>query len=108
MTERLSGKPPRSALAADSDIVLQKSIDAANELQGLLDLFGAEIEKTGLVDGYMINLLDAHAEHLVSLKVHLTPEFHNLENTYHRYKVALSGDALNLNARAYHGRGIVQ
>ena len=108
MIERLFGKPFSSALAADSDILLQESIDAARELNGLLDLFGAEIEKTGLIDGYMINLRDAHAEYLVSQKVHLTPEFHNLENTYHHYKVALSGDALNLNARAYHNRGIVQ
>ncbi|HEX7642344.1 MAG TPA: GAF domain-containing protein [Burkholderiaceae bacterium] len=91
-----------------SDIVLQESIDAVTELNGLLELFGAEIEKTGLVDGYMVNLRDARAEYLVSQKVHLTPEFHNLENTYHHYKVALSGDALNLNARAYHNRGIVQ
>jgi two-component system cell cycle response regulator len=108
MTERLPGKPLSSMLAADSDIVLQKSIGAADELRGLLVLFGAEIEKAGLVDGYMINLRDAHAEYLVAQKVHLTPEFHNLEDTYHHYKVALSGDALNLNARAYHNRGIVQ
>ena len=108
MTERLFGKLPTSMLVADPDIVLQQGIDAARELDGLLELFGAEIEKTGLVDGYMINLRDAHAEYLVSQKVHLTPEFHNLENTYHHYKVALSGDALNLNARAYHNRGIVQ
>jgi len=106
MTERLFGKLPTSMLVADPDIVLQQGIDAARELDGLLELFGAEIEKTGLVDGYMINLRDAHAEYLVSQKVHLTPEFHNLENTYHHYKVALSGDALNLNARAYHNRGI--
>ncbi len=95
-------------LAAESDIVLQESIDAVTELNGLLDLFGAAIEQTGLIDGYMINLRDAQAEYLVSQKVHLTPEFHNLENTYHHYKVALAGDALNLNARAYHNRGIVQ
>ena len=56
----------------------------------------------------MVNLRDAHAEYLVSQKVHLTPEFHNLEETYYRYKVALSGDALNINARAFHSRGIVQ
>jgi GAF domain-containing protein len=106
MIQRFTGEP--LLLAAESDIVLQESIDAVTELKALLDLFGAEIEKTGLVDGYMINLRDAHAEYLVSQKVHLTPEFHNLENTYHHYKVALAGDALNLNARAYHNRGIVQ
>ena len=108
MIQRSTGKPLTAALAADTDIVLQKSIDAARELTGLLDLFGAEIEKTGLIDGYMINLRDAQAEYLVSQKVHLTPEFHNLEDTYHHYKVALAGDASNLNARAYHNRGIVQ
>jgi GAF domain-containing protein len=106
MIQRFISEP--LMLAAESDIVLQESIDSTRELQGLLDLFGAAIEQTGLVDGYMINLRDAQAEYLVSQKVHLTPEFHNLENTYHHYKVALSGDALNLNARAYHNRGIVQ
>lgn len=108
MTQRFSGEPLLVPLVAESDIVLQKSVDAANELAGLLDLFGAEIEKSGLVDGYMINLRDAHAEYLVTQKVHLTPELHNLEGTYLRYKMALTGDVLNLNARAYHGRGIVQ
>src|SRR5581483_2040643 len=105
MIQRFTGESILLSAESDiSDIVLQESIDALTELNGLLELFGAEIEKTGLVDGYMINLRDAHAEYLVAQKVHLTPEFHNLENTYHHYKVALAGDALNLNARAYHNR----
>ncbi|HEY8023833.1 MAG TPA: hypothetical protein VIF60_04665 [Burkholderiaceae bacterium] len=108
MTERISGKPGSRNLPNEAGIDLPKKVDGATELRALLDRFGAEIEKLGLVDGYLINLRDAASEYLVSQKVHLTPEFHNLEETYYRYKVALSGDALNLNARAFHGRGIVQ
>ncbi|HSY29536.1 MAG TPA: hypothetical protein VK832_18640, partial [Burkholderiaceae bacterium] len=94
--------------AAEPKYALQEQIKHASTLPVLLDLFGAEIEKLDQVDGYLINLRDSDSAYLVSLKVHLTAEFHVLEETYYRYKVALSGDALNLNARAFHSRGIVQ
>jgi two-component system cell cycle response regulator len=87
---------------------LQERIKHTSTLPALLDLLGEEIEKLDQVDGYLINLRDSENAYLVSLKVHLTSEFHVLEETYYRYKVALSGDALNLNARAFHSRGIVQ
>jgi len=111
MTDRISGNSGSSGnraqpVEARADLPLR--IDDAAELHALLDQFGAEIERLNLVDGYLVNLRDSGAEFLVSQKVHLTPEFHNLDDTYYRYKVALSGDALNVNARAFHGRGIVQ
>jgi two-component system, cell cycle response regulator len=77
-------------------------------LATLLDMLGKEIEKLGLVDGYLINLRDAESENLISLKVHLTPEFRFLEETYYRYKVPLVQDSLNVSVKAYHSRGIVQ
>ncbi|MGZ3157572.1 MAG: hypothetical protein ACXU7H_00675 [Burkholderiaceae bacterium] len=79
-----------------------------NDLTTLLNMLGEEIEKLGLVDGYLINLRDAEAENLISLKVHLTPEFHFLEETYFRYKVPLAHDSLNVSVKAFHSRGIVQ
>ena len=71
-------------------------------------LFAEEIDKLNLVDGLLINLRDANSEFLICLKIRFTAEFEALEKTYYRYKVALSGDAQNLNARAFHSRGIVQ
>ncbi|HEY8101398.1 MAG TPA: hypothetical protein VIF82_11650, partial [Burkholderiaceae bacterium] len=55
--------------------LIERIGNANNDLATLLDMLGEEIEKLGLVDGYLINLRDAEAENLVSLKVHLTPEF---------------------------------
>jgi hypothetical protein len=108
MTDWLPEKREKRSFSAESIPDLQQHINHSTELNALLDRFGDEIEKLGLVDGYLINLRDSDTEHLISLKVHLTAEFHVLEQTYYRYKVALSGDALNLNARAFHSRGIVQ
>lgn len=93
---------------AESKIELYGRIDRATKLHALLDMFGEEIEKLGLVDGYLINLRDSGSEYLINLKIHLTAEFRALEETYYRYKTALSGDAQNLNARAFHSRGIAQ
>jgi two-component system cell cycle response regulator len=83
-------------------------VNATTDLTLLLDIFGSEIEKLGLIDGYLLNLRDSDAANLISLKVHFTPEFHFLDETYYRYKVPLSGSALNVSARAFHSRGIVQ
>jgi two-component system, cell cycle response regulator len=96
------------SLSPKSRFELLERVKNTNTLEALLDLFGSEIEKLGLVDGYLINLRDADAAHLISLKVHFTSEFHFLDETYYRYKVPLSGSALNVSARAFHSRGIVQ
>lgn len=99
MTDRISGNDERRSLPAEEFFDLQAHIARSSDLAALLDLFGEEIEKLALIDGYLINLRDAETKHLISLKVRLTPEFRSLEETYHRYTVALSGDALSLNAR---------
>jgi hypothetical protein len=78
-------------------------------LNALLDLLGAEIDALGTVDGYLVNLRDTDGECLVTLKLRLTEPYRALEDTYYRYRIALTGgDALNVNIRAYHGREIVQ
>lgn len=94
--------------STESKTERQLRIDNARDLRALLNLLGEEIDSLGAVDGYLINLRDIDGEFLVTQKLRLTEEFRPLEDTYYRYKVALTGDALNLNARAFHGREIVQ
>jgi two-component system cell cycle response regulator len=109
MTTQIPAKAKIQTLTPDLRFDLIERINASNnDLGTLLDMLGQEIEKLGLVDGYLINLRDAEAENLVSLKVHLTPEFHFLEETYFRYKVPLALDSLNVSVKAFHSRGIVQ
>ncbi len=85
---------------ADKCSLLEK-INSTIELNSLLDLFGEQIEKLGLVDGYLINLADPDGSALVSRKVHFTAEYQHLENTYAGYRVSLSPDAPNLSVKAY-------
>jgi two-component system cell cycle response regulator len=108
MTTQVSERAKILSLTPDQRFDLIERINGVNDLSVLLDMLGSEIEKLNLVDGYLINLRDAEAENLISLKVHLTPEFHFLEETYSRYKVALVHDSLNVSVKAYHSRGIVQ
>jgi two-component system cell cycle response regulator len=108
MSAYRSEKTKVPSLTAKSRVELIDRVKSTTKLEALLDLFGSEIEKLGLVDGYLLNLRDSEAAHLISLKVHFTPEFHFLDETYYRYKVPLSGSALNVSARAFHSRGIVQ
>jgi len=92
----------------EPEFELRERIERSTKLHALLDLFAEEIGKLELVDGFLINLRDSNSEYLITLKIRLGAEFHALEETYHRYKVALAGDALNLSSRAFHSRGIVQ
>lgn len=96
------------SLSSEMRLDLIEQINGGTELNVLLDLFGNEIQKLGLVDGYLINLRDADAENLISLKVHFAPEFHFLEETYQDYKVPLVVDPINVSAKAFHSRGIIQ
>ncbi|MGZ5817450.1 MAG: hypothetical protein ACXWJD_01770, partial [Burkholderiaceae bacterium] len=109
MTTHMPDKTQIQTLTPDLRFDLIERINGSNnDLTTLLNMLGEEIEKLGLVDGYLINLRDAEAENLISLKVHLTPEFHFLEETYFRYKVPLAHDSLNVSVKAFHSRGIVQ
>jgi|GEM_PF-2883868 len=95
--------------STESKTELRQRIDDTHDLHALLDLFGVEIDALGVVDGYLINLRDAEGECLVTQKLRLTEPYRALEDTYYRYRVALTGgDARNVNTRAYHGREIVQ
>jgi diguanylate cyclase (GGDEF)-like protein len=72
----------------------------APDLEALLDLFGTEIEKLGLVDGYIVTLRDATGEFLSSLKIHFPGEFQYLEKTYLGYRISLKVDVNNASVRA--------
>jgi hypothetical protein len=108
MSAYKSEKMKAPSLTAKARSELIERVKNTTDLTALLDAFGSEIEKLGLIDGYLINMRDSDAAHLISLKVHFTSEFHFLDETYYRYKVPLSGSTLNVSARAFHSRGIVQ
>ncbi|TCS33770.1 diguanylate cyclase (GGDEF)-like protein [Paucimonas lemoignei] len=77
-------------------------------MSSLLDLLGEEIERLGLVDGYIVNLFDNDGEILSSQKVRLPSEYRYLEDTYFGYKVSLKGDTRNTNVRAFLTRRIAR
>jgi hypothetical protein len=97
-----------TSLSPELRFDLIERVTSTKGLNFLLELLGQEIEKLKIVDGYLINLRDSEAENLVSVKVHFTPEFHFLDETYYRYKVPLDEDSINVSAKAFHSRGIVQ
>lgn len=80
----------------------------ARDLAALLDLFGTEIEKLALVDGYIVTLRDATGEFLTSLKIRFPGELQYLEKTYLGYRTSLKVDVNNANVRAIHGRCITR
>lgn len=87
---------------------LLERITRAASLSALLDLLGEEIERLGLVDGYIVNLCDGAGEILSSQKVRLPSEYRYLEDTYSGYKISLKGDIRNTNVRAFHSRRIAR
>ncbi|RJG01087.1 sensor domain-containing diguanylate cyclase [Noviherbaspirillum sedimenti] len=92
---------------ADKCLLLEK-INSTIELSTLLDLLGEQIDSLELLDGYLINLLDASGTALISRKVHFTSEYQFLENTYADYKIELTPDAANLSVKAYLQKQIIQ
>jgi two-component system, cell cycle response regulator len=81
-------------------------ITAVNSLDGLLDLFGNQIETLGLAEGYLINLLDADGACLVSRKIRYATQFQSLEQVYLGHKNSLNDDYVN--ARAFKNRSIIR
>lgn len=92
---------------ADKCVLLEK-INSTIELTTLLELFGQEIEKLALLDGYLINLINTSGDALISRKVHFPSEYQFLENTYASYKIALTPDAPNPSVKAYLEKKTVQ
>lgn len=84
------------------------AISHAPDLTALLDVFGNEIDKLGLLDGYMINLYDGSQDHLISLKMRFPGGHRYLEKTYRGYKTSVKGESTNLNIIAFQKRGIVR
>ncbi|MBS0308773.1 MAG: sensor domain-containing diguanylate cyclase [Proteobacteria bacterium] len=80
---------------------LLEKINGSFDQLALLDLLGAEIEKLGAFDGYLINMLHVDGMHLESLKVRFTAAFRELEQTYQGYKVSLAGLQPNVSVRAF-------
>jgi diguanylate cyclase (GGDEF)-like protein len=85
-----------------------KSISQAQDLAALLDVFGNEIDKLGLVDGYIVNLHDAANDNLISLKLRFSDSYRYLEKTYYGYKISLKGEINNLNSIAFQKKGIAK
>ncbi len=84
---------------ADKCALLEK-INSTFELNALLDLFGEHVEKLEIADGYLINLITADGETLVSKKVHFPAEFSHLEHTYAGYRIRLDPDGPNPSVQA--------
>lgn len=88
--------------------VLLEQINSTLDLTTLLDLLGEQIEKLELLDGYLINLVNADETALISRKVHFTSEYQFLENTYAGYRIELTPEATNLSVKAYLERKTIQ
>jgi diguanylate cyclase (GGDEF)-like protein len=75
---------------------LLKRITDATGLYALLDVFGQEIEKLGLAEGYAIYIRDAAGDNLRGLKLRFPERFRYLEKTYHGHETPLSNTANTL------------
>lgn len=94
--------------STEQKCALFQRITQAAHLDALLALLGAEIDRLGLVDGYIINLCDATSESLCSLKIRFPVEFRYLEKTYSGYKTSLQGDTQNTSVRAFQSQRIAR
>ncbi len=89
----------RNALAqARDECELLNAINNTIELDELLDIFGNQIEKLGLFDAYLINLVDANDENLVCEKIRLPKGYESVESTYLHYNFSLNGDFVNVDS----------
>ncbi len=89
----------RSALAqARDECELLNAINNVIELEELLDILGEQIEKLGLFDAYLINLVDANNENLVCEKIRLPKGYESIESTYFHYNFSLDGDFVNVDS----------
>lgn len=91
-------------LTRDDTFAALQRLACAESLHDVLDLLGEQIEALHLADGYLVNMLDAGGNNLVSLKVRFTEKFRNLEQPTIGRHNSLSEDALN--SRVYHTRTI--
>ncbi len=89
----------RSALAqARDECELLNAINNVIELEDLLEILGEQIEKLGLFDAYLINLVDANNENLVCEKIRLPKGYESIESTYFHYNFSLDGDFVNVDS----------
>ncbi|MFL0803715.1 MAG: sensor domain-containing diguanylate cyclase [Agarilytica sp.] len=92
-------KSSRSALAqARDECELLSAINNVIELEELLEIFGQQIDKLGLFDAYLINLVDDTGENLVCEKIRLPKGYESIESTYFHYNFSLDGDFVNVDS----------
>jgi hypothetical protein len=92
---------------ADKCALLER-INSSIDLTTLLDLLVEQIEKLGILNGYLINLADAERGILISKKVHFPNEYQFLEETYANYRVSLKTDTANISVQAFLEQQTVQ
>jgi diguanylate cyclase (GGDEF)-like protein len=85
-------------LSSERTCQIVNRIINVERLEGLLNLLCEEIAALGIVDGYLVNLLDASGEFLTCLKLRYPAEFQNLEKSYLGYKFPLNNQQLNARA----------
>lgn len=85
-----------------------KSIAKAADINAVLELLGAEIEKLSVVDGYLINVCGPSGDDIISLKIRFPAEYHYLEKTYYGYKTPVNSGSTNPNVRAFQSRRLVR
>ncbi len=95
-------------ISLEQRCALLQRITKATQLEPLLELFGAEIEKLALVDGFIVTLCDPCGDYLSTLKIRLPDDFRYLEKTYFGYKTSLKDDLKNAHVRAFHGRRLAR
>jgi two-component system cell cycle response regulator len=97
-----------SIITAEKHYALLNRITANLGLAALLDMLSEEIEELDIAEGYVINLIDAEHENLLSMKLRFTPTFAHLEGTFHKYKTSLASEVHSPTTIAFHERAIVK
>ncbi|CAN5438242.1 hypothetical protein BH11PSE11_BH11PSE11_23080 [soil metagenome] len=95
-----------TALTKEQSYAILSRISRATSLDEILSLFGAEIVAFKITDSYLVNLLDAQGENLVSMKLQFMPEFQKAEQTFLGYKNPINDG--HLNSKVFHQRKLIR
>lgn len=87
-TERDEALAEIGRLRASQEML--EAISATIEIETLIELLGQKILATGMVDGFVMNVLDMSGENLVCMNLRLPREFQHLEATFLHYKYPLT------------------
>ena len=86
------------ALTAEQRLRLLEAIAATADLEELLELLGAEIERVGGYDGYLIRLADVQRHELRCERAHLPRAFEAMGDIYKDIPILLCGEDLSAKA----------